>query len=63
MFYLAVGIVGLVALLLCVFLDGVLDVFHFDLFDTGLLSLTGLAGFAALFGFTGYLCSSSGQGP
>lgn len=61
MFYLVMGLLGLAILLVTLLFDGVFDVLHFDIFDSGILSMTGLASFVAFFGFTGYLCVASNQ--
>lgn len=63
MIFLIMGAVGLALLLFSFLFDGIFDLIDFDVFDNGLLSMTGLASFVALFGFAGFICESTGQGP
>lgn len=57
--FLAIGIVGGVLLLLSLVLDGIFDVLDFG---DGPLSLTTIAAFTSIFGFTAFACTGAGMG-
>lgn len=61
MIFLVLGGVGLAILIVSFVVDGLFDAIDFDIFDNGVLSMTGIAGFLAFFGFTGFLCQTTGQ--
>ncbi|WP_449278267.1 hypothetical protein [Leucobacter sp. GX24907] len=57
--FLAIGIVGGVLLLVSLVLDGIFDVLDFG---DGPLSLTTIAAFTSIFGFTAFACTGAGMG-
>lgn len=58
--FLSLGIVGAVALIICLLLDGILDVFDFG--GDGPLSLTTISAFISIFGFSALSASALGLG-
>lgn len=56
--FLAIGIVGGVLLLISLVLDGIFDVLDFG---DGPLSLTTIAAFTSIFGFTAFACTGAGM--
>ena len=55
--FLIIGVVGAVLLLISLLLDGIFDAFDFG---DGPLSLTSIAAFTAIFGFTAFACVGAG---
>ena len=55
--FLIIGIVGAVLLLISLLLDGIFEAFDFG---DGPLSLTSIAAFTAIFGFTAFACVGAG---
>ncbi|MFV0432731.1 MAG: hypothetical protein ACK5LO_01935 [Leucobacter sp.] len=57
--FLVIGIIGVVLLLISLLLDGIFDALDFG---DGPLSLTTIAAFTAIFGFTAFACVGAGVG-